>query len=214
MDGLSSNYEEKKFLEKKDAREKGKTAKGDYGDGKAKVNSSNIRSCMADLRDTKSILIVVNQTRDNINAGLFESKKTRSGGRALTFYATAELWLSIKRTIKKNVLGKDRVLGVEVEIHVKKNRISGKDRKVLVPIYYSTGIDDIGSCVNFLVTEGFWKKSGQTVKAPEFDMDATKDKLISHIEENNLEDKLKEVTAAAWNTIEEKCVVQRKSKYS
>src|SRR5690606_24627988 len=39
MDALTSRYDEDKFQERKKAHEKGKDATGDYGDGKAKMNS-------------------------------------------------------------------------------------------------------------------------------------------------------------------------------
>ena len=215
MDSLSSDYEEKKFLEKKKAHRKGTQAKGDYGDGKAKMNSSMLRPRIADIKDTGSILIIINQTRDNINAGMFEAKKTRSGGHALTFYATAEIWSSMGAKIVKNVLGKKRQVGVISNIRVQKNRISGRNRRVEVPIYYSIGIDDIGGCINYLLEEGCWKRKGSKIQmtglGPE--LVATETKLIQHIEEHGLEEDLQQLVAMTWNDIEKRCAVKRKMRY-
>jgi RecA/RadA recombinase len=101
MDSLDSEYSEKKFQEaKKAARGDGK-AKGDYGDGKAKINSTRLRRVVARLAKTGSILIILSQTRDNINAGMFDEPQTFAGGHALRFYATVQLWSSVGSKIKK-----------------------------------------------------------------------------------------------------------------
>lgn len=118
MDGLSSAAEEEKFLQHKEAFKKGKTAAGSYGDGKAKKNSEGLRKALKGLRETGSILIILSQTRDNLGMG-FETK-TRSGGRALRFYATLEIWMSLCGKIKKNIRGKNRTIGVQAKIQIKK----------------------------------------------------------------------------------------------
>lgn len=211
MDSLTSKQESDKFDEDKKAYRKGKVTAGSYGDGKAKKNSANLRKLLTPLRKTKSILIIINQTRDNIGYG-FE-KKTRSGGNALTFYACLELWSSIKEKIKKEILGKPRQLGVNVKIRIKKNRMTGKDRVILLPIYYSTGFDEIGSCVDYLLQENHWSKKKGSIEAKEFDFVGTKDKLIAHIEEKNLEKDLQSIVEDTWNEIEAACKVNRKSRY-
>jgi len=213
MDGLSSDYEGKKFDEKKTANRKGTQAKGDYGDGKAKINSSGMRQVVSLLRDTGSIMVVVNQTRDNINAGLFESKKTRSGGKALTFYAMSEMWMSVGNKIDRTVRGTKRKIGTEVLIRIKKNRGTGRDRLVRVPIYYSVGFDDVEANVNFLLEEGYWKPGAQ-INAKDFDFKGRKEQLVQHINSNDLEPDLVQLVTDVWKEIEEKCEVVRKPKYS
>lgn len=212
MDSLSSEYEGDKFEEHKKAHRKGKTAPGSYGDGKAKINSSFLRGVISDLRKQReSILIIINQTRDNLGFG-FE-KKTRSGGHALKFYACLEIWSSVKGRIKKTVKGKERQLGTMCKVKIKKNRQTGREREVLIPIYHSFGIDDIGSCVNWLVAEGFWETIGQKIDAPEFDVRMNPEKLIRYIEENELEKDLRELVTDGWNEIEKACEVKRKRRY-
>jgi len=156
MDSLSSTNEEAKFKQHKNAWRKGTKAPGSYGDGKAKKNSVGIRQLLTPLRESNSILIIINQTRDNIGFG-FE-KKTRSGGHALRFYATWEIWSSVVGKITRTVGGSVRQLGVICRIKIKKNRVTGRERTIDIPIYHSFGIDDIGSCVEFLIKEKHWKK--------------------------------------------------------
>lgn len=212
MDGLSSEAAEEKFYEKKEAHRKGKEVAGSYGDGKAKKNSEYLRKIQKGLRHTGSILIVVSQTRDNLGMG-FE-KKTRSGGHALKFYATCEVWTSLKGTIKKNVQKKDRSIGVRVGLKVRKNRTTGWISNVETLIYPSYGIDDIGSCVDYLVSEGWWEKKKTRIKAKEFDIIMTREKLILHIEQNDLAHKLRKVTGRCWREIKKACALDRPGRYS
>ncbi len=214
MDVLSSKYEGKKFDEHHTAAKTGKKAKGDFGDGKAKINSRWIRRMLTDLHDSGSILIIINQTRDNPDAGLFEASKTHSGGHALSFYATLKLWSSVRGPIKKTVNKKERRIGNYVRVDVKRSRITGRQRSVIIPIYPSVGIDDLGSCVDFLMSEGYWKKNkAGYIEACDFDQVARSEELIQYIEGNDLEPNLRRLTATVWRAIEEKCRVVRKPRY-
>ncbi len=211
MDSLSSTDEASKFEEHKTAHKKGKKAAGSYGDGKAKKNSAGLRRLLAPLKKSGSILIILSQTRDNLGFG-FE-KKTRSGGRALRFYACLEIWSSIKRKITKTVKGKKRQLGIECLLQTKKNRITGKDRIVTVPIYHSFGFDNTGSCVDYLIDENHWKQKGNTIIASEFKFKGTRTKLIKYIEKENMEKDLISIVSDIWDEIEEACNIKRKKRY-
>lgn len=159
---LTSQGEKKKGDEARKAFEQGKETAGSYGDGKAKVHSEQLRQMMRPLEDTGSILVMISQTRDNINPMSFETK-TRSGGRALRFYAALEMWTAVKSKIYKTVKGTKRQIGINVEVRIKKNSITGRERSVVIPIYNGHGIDDVGSCVDYLLTEKHWSKSGQKI---------------------------------------------------
>jgi len=211
MDSLSSGDEQSKFEENKTAYRKGKDMAGSYGDGKAKKNSANLRRLLSPLRKSKSILIVISQTRDNLGFGF--DKKTRSGGNALRFYTCLEIWSSIKEKLKKTVKGKPRQIGIICKLQTKKNRLTGKERTVHVPIYNSVGIDDIGSCIDYLIEEGHWNLKKSSIIAPEFEFSGTYDKLIQHIEEKSLEKDLRSIVEDVWNEIEDACIVQRKKRY-
>ena len=212
MDSLSSESESDKFQEQKEAFRKGKDSAGSYGDGKAKKNSSGLRRILYHLRETGSILIIINQTRDNISGMGFE-KKTRSGGHALRFYATLEIWLAVKGKITKTIQGKTRQLGITSQVKVKKNRITGKDRTVEVNLYHSHGIDDLGTCIQYLLSEGTWKKTGSKISAPEFEFEGREADLIKLIEENNSESILIELVQDTWENIEKETQIIRKKKY-
>lgn len=217
MDALSTDEELEKFQEAKKAYEKGKEVTGSYGTSKPKLNSTYVRAILNKLRDTDSILIFVSQTRANIGMGAMFNPKTVGGGFALTFYSNLEIWSSVKTHIKKEYKyknkAKDREQGIMCQLHVKKNRLTGRDRKVEVPIYHSSGIDDIGSIVNYLVEEGRWEKERGVIDAEDLEFSGKEEELISYIEENNLENRVKTIAGHTWNEIEEAVSVNRKKRF-
>ena len=237
QDSLDSKAAAAKFQEQKEAFEEGKDTAGSYGDGKAKVHSENIRRVLQGLRDTNSILIVIGQTRDNLGMG---NEKTRSGGKALRFYASIELWTSVKETIKKSVRGKERTIGTQIIIQCKKNRVTGvTGAAVTLPIYNRYGIDDIGSSIDYLLSEQHWKlqspakkvaededdeddtpettkkkKASKIIPAIEFNFEGTREELIAHIEQAGLEDDLRELVGDVWGEIADASLVRRKPRYA
>lgn len=213
IDVLSCFAEEEKFEEQREAFNKGKEAKGSYSQ-QPKLHSQDLRQVLGLIQQSGSIIIFINQTRDKIGDIFSFDKKTHSGGKAVTFYACIELWSSVHEKIKKTVNGKPRQIGTLCEIRTKKNRVSGKDRTVLIPIYWSCGIDDVGSCVDWLVEEKHWKtKDKGVIIAPELDLECGREKLIREIQEQDLERDLREVVADVWGNIEDACKVERKSRY-
>jgi hypothetical protein len=215
MDSLGTRYADRKFAEGKKATRTNTKAKGDYGDGKAKINSTNLRRVVAALEKTDSILIIINQTRDNVDAGIFEAKKTRSGGHALKFYATTEIWTSVSKAITKTYMSRDVKIGGHMRAVVKKNRLNGRERDVLCPIYYDHGFDDIGGCVDWLLHWKHWTKdkSGK-ITAPELGCPpAFREVLIQHVFETEQEHELTLLVEQVWHAIEAKVAVKRPQKY-
>lgn len=213
LDVLSSKDEEKKFKEAKSAYRKGKDAAGSYGDGKAKKNSVGLRQILPKLRKTGSILILIGQTRDNIGFGSQFEPQTRAGGRAPIFYATLVLWSSVLKKLKKKVREKERQIGIICRVKIKKNRFTGRDVSVNIPIYWSHGIDNTGSLVDFLVEEGHWKVVKGQINAVEFGAVANREDLIKEIEEDKHEKQLRSIVANVWRSIENELKVERKPRY-
>jgi RecA/RadA recombinase len=190
----------------------GKKEKGTYGMEKQKLIKQILRVTCKDLKHSDSFLIIISQTIADIGK-TFGKKVTRAGGNALKFFATHEIWLSMESHETKTV-GEIRLeTGVNVVAKVSKNKITGKVRYAFFPIYYDYGIDDIGSCIDFLVDSGEWKKTKQTINAHHFDMEGTKPTIIEYIESNNLEYTLQSAIKERWDSIEELVRLGRKPKY-
>jgi RecA/RadA recombinase len=220
MDSLDSLDAENKFEENKNIHRSNekqgaeKDLKGSYGDGKAKMNSQNIRRVVSQLRNTGSILIIVTQTRDNITG--YGDTQVAGGGRALKFYAHIELWLKPVSDLTKTVYKKARSIGTQVEAKIKKNRHTGQRPVIQFPIYNSYGLDDIGSMLDWLLDENiisYENKGSKTIVVPELELSATRDKLIQLIETEDRVDALKQLVVESWKSIIAKTVVQRKKRY-
>lgn len=215
MDCLTSEQEEAKARSDLKDREDGKDRSGIMTDGKAKINSQRLRNAVRRLEEHGSILIIVCQTRDNLGMG---DKKVRSGGRALRFYNTLEMWTSRVETLQQVVLGKKRQIGIQVEVHVKKNRLRGWEPKIQFPIFHSYGVDDLGSLVDYLLEEGVWKKAKGESKIkgeglPEEGM--TREKLLEMADgDPGMRKGIREAVLATWNLIAEKSRVDRSPRYA
>jgi RecA/RadA recombinase len=187
-----------------------KKQKGSFKMEKPKMVSDMLQAISGRLKETGSLLVVISQTRDNINAMAFQKKKTRSGGRALRFYSTHEYWLSVYNHEKR----KEREVGVNVIAKVEKNKLTGKLREVGFPIWYDYGVDNINSCIDFLLDEKVWTMSGNKVMTKDLFPDNRRDLLIKHIEENGQESQLIEAVAKAWYDVEESIRTGRKPRYT
>lgn len=219
LDALSSEAEILRAKTKKrtisDEGKKGKKEAGSYKTEKPKELSEMLRVIKKNMQEMQSHLIIISQTRQNIGFGAQFKPLIRSGGDALHFYCFHEIWLASKAAEKAKTL----IIGSQVEARVDKNKITGKKRRVYFNVYDDLGVDDIGSMVDFLCDQKHWKKSGgseesKTFDAPEFDLDGTKKKLITYIESENQETRLKVICGKVWNEREESVKLKdRKRRY-
>jgi len=221
MDALDTKADKKKREETIDANRKEKESKGSFGMAKAKLNSEYLKSVGSICARNGSIVIVVSQTRTDIDPYTM-TKKTRAGGKALKFYSSFEMWMGISKKLKKG----DMDIGVISKIKVTKNKVTGKVREIPIRLYYDYGMDDVRTNIEWLLTvpkfsEWIKPKKAQKFVAPDFGFDDQKlnsttiDNLIKHIEDNDLEKDLSKVVERVWLEIEETTKVNklRKKKY-
>ncbi len=214
FDALTTDEELKHAADLQKAHDAGKEAKGTYGMEKAKQASILLRLIASEIKATQSLVIIISQTRDNIDPMSFQ-KRTRAGGKALYFYCSYEMWLAVVQKLTTKINNKNRNIGVVSRIKVTKNKSNGKTRDIDLPLYYSYGVDDTGSCIDFLVGEDHWSKnSNGGIAATEMGVTCTRNKLIDMIEEKGWIDNLHEVTQSVWLEIEEKLKLDRKPKYA
>jgi len=185
-----------------------KELKGSYKTEKAKGIGEALRMINGKIKHTKSSLFIVQQERASIGV-MFGSKKTTSGGQAPFFYSTHQVWLNSKIPITKEIKKQKREIGHSIIAKVKKNKITGKLRTVEFDIFSDYGVDDIASCIDFLISAGHWKKTGQIINAHELEFKETKQNLITIIEDQKLQNKLSIITGKVWNGIEESLRLDR-----
>lgn len=207
LDALNAEEDSEKMEQFVKAREAGTKAKGTYGMAKPKRMSWILRDIVDKLKESQSGLLIISQTRADINPTNFKTR-TRAGGEALKFFCTHELWLAHLRNRKKKKIQ----IGADTRTKVSKNKITGKVRYIDYPIYDHYGVDDIGAMIDWLVACGFWKQSKNTIDAGSFGK-GTREKIIIKIEEEGKEEALRKHAFRCWQEFEDSLKLGRKTKY-
>jgi RecA/RadA recombinase len=214
FDAIDADDEIKKEYDNREHRKAGNLSKikGSFQATKQKKASQMFRQICGKLKETKSLLIIISQTRDNLS-GMGFSTKYRAGGKALKFYASIEAWLANKGSIKKTYQGNTHKIGVQSIIKIEKNKFTGKRKEAEISIYHDYGVDDIEACIEYLIKNKFWVQKGNTIHAEGLHVEMTKNKLIQFIEEKGKERVLFSLTQQCWKETEEALKLNRKEKF-
>ncbi len=122
---------------------------GTYGTNKARNMSQMFRRLCRQMSSAQITLMIVSQVRSKIGIS-FGRSTTRSGGRALDFYASQVLYLAHTGTISKTVKGVKRPIGVKVKAKVDKCKVGLPLRESAFSIMFGYGIDDKEACLAWL----------------------------------------------------------------
>lgn len=134
--------------------------KGSFGAAKAKKMGELFRRLVQRMEEQDCLLIIVSQLRDKIGV-TFGETQTRSGGRALDFYASLIVWLREIGKNKRTVGGIERITGVNVRMKVKKNKVGLPFRECDYPIVFGYGVDDLTASVEWLLEVKREKRLGE-----------------------------------------------------
>jgi recombination protein RecA len=200
LDALSSQSEIDYAEERRKSIESGAAQKGTYGMQKQKFLSEFFRLQANKIKDKKCLLIIISQVRTRIE--MFPGPKyTRSGGKALDFYAAIIIWLAEAEKHKKL----NRTVGVTIKARTTKNKVGLPFREGFVDVLFDYGIDDVSS--NLVYLNDARTDTGKMKKAGKFTFQEKTDNLkalVNYIEENNLEAELKQAVIEKWKAIDEK----------
>lgn len=120
--------------------------KGSYKLGKQKFLSEFFASQVGELEKKNCLLIMTSQYRDKIGS-MVPGQKSVSGGRALKYYCHTILDLSVVGKIEVS----GRWIGSVVKARTKnKARTERPGREVFYNVYFTRGIDNVGSNIDFL----------------------------------------------------------------
>ena len=136
-----------------DAEMERKIGEGSYGTGKAKQMSEMLRRLTQGVYAANMLLMIVSQVRSNIGV-TFGRATTRSGGRALDFYASQVLFLAHLKAEKRTINKVERVTGIRIRAKVDKNKIGLPLRECEFSIRFGFGIDDEGASKDWLKSVG------------------------------------------------------------
>ncbi len=177
---------------------------------RAKEFSEELRKTCRIIKKRNLLIVCSNQIRETLNQ--FGPKYKSPGGEAIGFYSSVRLKLdNPKRITRKRTIHKKeqkRVVGVETEVEVFKNSTWKPFRTAPLLIYFDYGIDDIRANLQFI--KDHTKNTTYTIGGRELSND--KNKAIAIIEEEELEDQLREEVIDLWGKIEEKFKSDRKPK--
>jgi recombination protein RecA len=180
-----------------------------YGLEKARKMSQLFRRLTAAMSKAKMTLLIVSQVRANIGVK-FGRQTTRSGGRALDFYASQVLYLSHLGTDYRTVLGEKRAVGVEIRAKVDKNKVALPFREAQFTIRFGYGVDDQCASAIWLAARGGCNELhiGKTDKsALEF---ARKLDALSDDDHERASKRLRDIVRKRWGEIEVGLQPQRK----
>ncbi len=135
---------------------------GDMGDShmglQARLMSQALRKLTPVVHKSKTILIFINQIRQNIGAMPFANKEVTTGGRALKFYASLRLDVRKIASLKKN----DTHVGNRIRVRVVKNKVAPPFKSVEVDLLFNEGIskelDLLDAALHFklVIQSGSW----------------------------------------------------------
>lgn len=196
LDALSSRAELERDLDK-----------GSYSLEKQKMMGKLFRQLIRKIKAADFCIIFISQIRDKIGV-TFGEKHTRSGGKALDFYASQILWLSHLGRVTKTSGGVKRAVGVRVKALCKKNKISLPFRECEFEISFGFGTDDIGAGVEWLEQVKAMERFDMTPKQVEAFLVATE--KMSGKELTAARAKVREAVFAAWKEVESRFAPSRK----
>lgn len=186
---------------------------GSYGAEKAKKMSQLFRRLVRRMEGKDVTLIIVSQVRDKIGVS-FGRKTTRSGGKALDFYASQVPYLAHIGQISQTVKGTKRATGVEIRAKLDKNKVALPFREAQFPILFGWGIDDFASMIGWLKETKGLKSAGYDANMSERAIRDTSLDLINGPpkELRNELDRLRDIVERRWFEIE-KTLLPTRTKY-
>ena len=163
--------------------------KDGWATSKAIIISKALRKITQMIGRQRIALVFTNQLRTKLGV-MFGDPWTTSGGKALPFHASTRIRLKNKGRITDT---KKNVLGMTIQAQVVKNRLGPPLRHAEFPLYFESGIDDIGSWLEVMKKHKLVKSAGAwytyTDVAGEEYKFQSKD-FLKILEENSLKDEV------------------------
>ena len=174
---------------------------------RAKDFSAEFRKNARILAENNILMVNSNQVRDSQDA--YGPKVKSTGGRAIGFYSSLRIqalnYTKIKHTIKIHGKEVTRIKGVTTNFHIFKSSVWKPFRTVPVTIIFDYGIDDIRQNLQFIKDH----TSNKVYTLGGDNLDASMEKSIAIIEEEELEKTLKEEVIDLWEAVERKFEISR-----
>lgn len=173
---------------------------------RAKEFSEGFRKLARKITMNNYIIACSNQMRDS------QYGDSTPGGQAIKFYASLRISVKqVNKVEKKASLGeKDikKVIGIESKCLVVKSSIDDPYRECKIFIVFHHGIDDIRGNLQYMKD----MTNATSYKCPDGEAYKAVETAIRHIENNDLEEDLRNQVIDKWEEVEKKLEVTRKEK--
>jgi len=162
---------------------------GDMGDVhmglQARLMSQALRKLSPVVHKSKTVLIFINQVRQNIGALPFAPRETTTGGNALKFYASMRLDVRRIASLKKQ----DVHVGNRIAVKVAKNKVAPPFRRVEVDLLFNEGISKELDLLDAALHYGIIKKSGAWFSYENSNIAQGRDQVLHYLKSNREETK-------------------------
>lgn len=169
---------------------------------RAKDFSEQLRKGARKVTENNILLFCTNQIRENAGAGLYERKDVNPGGKAIEFYSSLILRFTNSKKIPKEITfhGKKvkRAIGIKTTVEVVKSSVWEPFHTAPISIYFQYGIHDIQENLQFI--KDFTKNKVYTIGGES--LSNSMEASIKIVEDEGLEDQLKEEVIDLWEEIE------------
>jgi RecA/RadA recombinase len=183
------------------------------GSTRAKELHQLCRKAKAEISKKNRLVCFTNQVID-VQDALPGQKKTKTGGgNAIPFLASLRLEVTpaqgskIKKKVKIGGNDLEKVIGIHSKVVVIKSSIDAPYRETDIYILFDYGIDDVRANLEYIKTmsgsKTYWVVTDEVLGI---------DRAINHIEEQSLQDQLREATLNMWYEIDEKFRMERAPK--
>jgi RecA/RadA recombinase len=197
------------------------------GQKRAKDFSEGFRQISDHVYNHNILMFCTDQVRDNIDG--YGEKQKPGGGNAVGFYASLRIRLKPMGPLTKEVqlpgMAKPEihVYGIEVLAEIRKSSLDRSFRTAPLRLIFNYGYDDIGANLKWLQAHGAMRHPDDPTKVyagyvigdrrfPQNTPGGAFDAAVRFIENENMEDDIKEWVVELWNEIEDQVAPQRKPK--
>ncbi len=157
---------------------------GEMGDShmglQARLMSQALRKLTPIVHKSKTVLIFINQVRQNISSMAWGPKETTTGGKALKFYSSIRLDIRRVASLKRG----DVHIGNRVAVKVVKNKVAPPFKRVELDLIFGKGISQELDLLDAALHYGLIKKSGAWFSLEGQNFAQGREQVLKYLQEN------------------------------